>query len=88
MEQECARGMFQKSVVLVSRYPYVNLFERLVKVRELVLPIFCCERMVLVFLRVSQEGSRTLANGFVRERNLGPANICCLLTPLVIPLFV
>lgn len=24
--------MFQKSVVLVSRYPYVNLFERLVKV--------------------------------------------------------
>ena len=31
--QECARGMFQKSVVVVSRYPYVNLFERLVKVR-------------------------------------------------------
>ena len=31
-EQECARGMFQKSVVVVSRYPYVNLFERLVKV--------------------------------------------------------
>lgn len=30
--QECARGMFQKSVVVVSRYPYVNLFERLVKV--------------------------------------------------------
>ncbi|CAM9707718.1 unnamed protein product [Pylaiella littoralis] len=29
---ECARGMFQKSVVVVSRYPYVNLFERLVKV--------------------------------------------------------
>ncbi|CAM9809042.1 unnamed protein product, partial [Scytosiphon promiscuus] len=28
----CARGMFQKSVVVVSRYPYVNLFERLVKV--------------------------------------------------------
>lgn len=27
--------MFQKSVVLVSRYPYVNLFERLVKVRLL-----------------------------------------------------
>lgn len=25
--------MFQKSVVLVSKYPYVNLFERLVKVR-------------------------------------------------------
>ena len=25
--------MFQKSVVVVSRYPYVNLFERLVKVR-------------------------------------------------------
>ncbi|CAN0467158.1 unnamed protein product, partial [Ectocarpus sp. 8 AP-2014] len=24
--------MFQKSVVVVSRYPYVNLFERLVKV--------------------------------------------------------
>ncbi|CAM9961336.1 unnamed protein product, partial [Ectocarpus sp. 12 AP-2014] len=30
--EECARGMFQKSVVVVSRYPYVNLFERLVKV--------------------------------------------------------
>lgn len=30
--QGCARGMFQKSVVVVSRYPYVNLFERLVKV--------------------------------------------------------
>ncbi|KAG5188459.1 hypothetical protein JKP88DRAFT_304182 [Tribonema minus] len=29
---ECARGYFQKSVVLVTRYPYVNLFERLIKV--------------------------------------------------------
>jgi hypothetical protein len=28
----CARGYFQKSVVLVTRHPYVNLFERLVKV--------------------------------------------------------
>ncbi|CAM9637884.1 unnamed protein product, partial [Phaeothamnion confervicola] len=28
----CARGFFQKSIVLVSRYPYVNLFERLVKI--------------------------------------------------------
>lgn len=28
----CARGYFQKSVVIVSRYPYVSIFERLVKV--------------------------------------------------------
>lgn len=43
--------MFQKSVVVVSRYPYVNLFERLVKVskfcrgwrvRDAVVPALLC----------------------------------------------